>query len=233
MWALDVEWKPYFGRGEQGPISLVQLGDDTTLYLFHVHYMKKFPSELTRILTHEHILKVGVNIKGDGTKLMKDWGVKCSNLVELGSICIQVLHDLPNKRKIRSMESLTRELFGHTVDKEPSLRMADWSRSRLHMNQVAYAANDVFVTYEIAAKIKQLQKAHPSRDYHVELSTIKSGGADVVAVLGTLQGCEDNLHRMATRSEPTNTSAVSPPKRSDERPVKEKYLETIQTPIFE
>lgn len=45
---------------------------------------------------------------------MKDWGVRCTNLVELGSLAIQVLHNLDNKRKVRSMESLTRDVVMST-----------------------------------------------------------------------------------------------------------------------
>ena len=63
MWALDAEWKPFAGYGKQGRISLIQLGDDRTVYLFHVIHMKKFPEQLARILQDKRLLKVGINIR--------------------------------------------------------------------------------------------------------------------------------------------------------------------------
>lgn len=46
--------------------------------------------------------------------MFKDWGVGCSSLVELGALSIQVQDDLPTRRKIRSMERLSRELVSAT-----------------------------------------------------------------------------------------------------------------------
>lgn len=133
-------------------MSLIQLGDDRTVYLFHIFHMKAFPAELGRILRDKQVIKVGINIRyvipfsvfiwvvnmkpqysisnllfhpilfflllfspsrisrADGTKLFKDWGVACASMVELGSLCIQVLDDLNNLRQVRSMDSLAREL---------------------------------------------------------------------------------------------------------------------------
>ena len=63
MWALDAEWKPFVGYGKQGRIALIQLGNDKTVYLFHVIHMKRFPDQLAHILEDEKILKVGINIR--------------------------------------------------------------------------------------------------------------------------------------------------------------------------
>ncbi|KAF9992559.1 hypothetical protein BGZ65_012094 [Modicella reniformis] len=153
--------------------------------------MKQFPRELARILTDENIVKVGVNIRGDGTRLMKDWGIRCASLVELGAISIQTMDDQSNQRKIRSMDRLARELLGYSVEKDTSARMSDWSSSHLTMAQIAYAANDVYVSYEIAAKIKRMQKNRPSQEYHVPLMTITTDGADVRTVQGMLSVFKD------------------------------------------
>jgi ribonuclease D len=63
MWALDAEWRPFVGYGKQGKMALIQLGDDRTVYLFHVIHMKRFPEALSRILEDTHIFKVGINIR--------------------------------------------------------------------------------------------------------------------------------------------------------------------------
>ncbi|KAG0220076.1 hypothetical protein BGX33_009628 [Mortierella sp. NVP41] len=192
MYALDAEWKAFGQYGKQCRMSLIQLGDDRTVYLFHVIHMKKFPEALARILQDKSILKVGINIRNDGTKMFKDWGIGCASLVELGALCVQVLDDLPNQRKIRSMERLANELLGHSVEKMSLLRMGNWESKNLSANQLAYAANDVFVTYEVAEKIKELQRSRSKQEFWVPLATIHSKGATVVTVRGSLQERQDH-----------------------------------------
>lgn len=87
--------------------------------------------------------------------------------------------------------------------------MGAWDRPHLRMDQIAYAANDVFVAYEIAVKIKQLQKVCPSRVYHVTLATIKTGGADIITVRGTLQACEDDPPRVVSMPSTPSTLPTS------------------------
>ncbi|KAG0074651.1 hypothetical protein BGZ90_010594 [Linnemannia elongata] len=176
MWALDAEWKAFGVFGKQAKMALIQLGDDRTVYLFHVIHMKRFPEALARILQDKSILKVGINIRNDATKMFKDWGVGCASLVELGALSIQVQDDLSTQRKVRSMERLSRELLQHAVEKVPLTRMGNWESKNLSANQLSYAANDVFVTYELAEKIKELQKARPNQDYVVPLATVHNQG---------------------------------------------------------
>ncbi|KAF8974977.1 hypothetical protein BGZ46_009537 [Entomortierella lignicola] len=204
MWALDAEWKPYdFILRAQGRIALIQLGNDKTVYLFHVIHMNRFPSVLARILEDKHVLKVGVNIRNDGTKIKRDWGVGCASLVELGVISLQVQDNLEKQRKVRSMDKLSRELLGHAVEKVAITRMGDWQRKHLSPSQLAYAANDVFITYEVADRLKQLQRVRPGRDYSVELITILDDGAEIKTVRGSLQEREDDIVKVNDTLEKT------------------------------
>ncbi|KAG0051296.1 hypothetical protein BGZ83_003888 [Gryganskiella cystojenkinii] len=202
MWALDAEWKPFGGYKQQGKIALVQLGDDKTVYLFHVIHMRQFPKELARILENKQILKVGINIKADGIKIFKDWGVACASLVELGAVSIQVQDDLVSKRRVRSMETLTRELLGHSVEKVGITRMGNWESRNLTANQIAYAANDAFVTYEVAERIKELQRQRPDQKFTLSLATVHTQGSTILEVRGTLQERQD---RAATAADIVET----------------------------
>ncbi|KAF9182663.1 hypothetical protein BGZ51_004517 [Haplosporangium sp. Z 767] len=192
MWAFDAEWKAFSGYGRQGKLALIQLGNDKTVYLFHVFHMKKFPQTLAHILQDKSIIKVGINIRGDARKVFKDWGVACASLVELGSLCIQVMDDLSSQRKVRSMERLAKELLGHSVEKVPLTRMGNWERISLDNDQLTYAANDAYVTYEVAHRIKELQESRPPQEYELELATIQGEGTSVVKVRGTLQERQDH-----------------------------------------
>ncbi|KAG0270682.1 hypothetical protein DFQ27_000032 [Actinomortierella ambigua] len=194
LFAFDAEWKPYIGGGQQGRISLVQLGDGRDIFLFHVHHMDQFPEELQKILESERALKVGINIRNDGRKLWRDWGVASTSLVELGALCIQVMGELDNRRKVRSMTALAEELLGHAVAKDTFVRNGNWEMKNLSARQLSYAANDAFVTYEVAQRIKDLQQRPRQPDdeeFTVPLQAIlKSGENDVKTVRGTLDRIE-------------------------------------------
>ncbi|KAF9345581.1 hypothetical protein BGX26_002973 [Mortierella sp. AD094] len=157
------------------------------------------------------MIKPSIFFINDGTKIMKDWGVGCASLVELGAIFIQVQEDLDNQRKIRSMAKLTKELLGHSIEKITSIRMCDWQSRNLSSSQLAYAANDAFVTYEVAERIKLLQKNRPSQNYIVELMTIVNNGTKFIRVRGTLQERE---HKPFTAKDIIDEvmTASSPPK---------------------
>ncbi|KAF9936897.1 hypothetical protein BGZ67_001914 [Mortierella alpina] len=193
MWALDAEWRPYVYPGKQGRMALIQLGDDKTVYLFHVFHMKRFPEALARILRDKRILKVGINIRNDGTKMLKDWGVGCASLIELGALYVQVADDLSSQRRVRSMASLANQLLGHSVEKTTLTRMGNWENKNLSGEQLAYAANDAFATYEVAEKIKKLQQSRPPKDYEIELATIHSEGTKVVKIHDNKE-CECSDH---------------------------------------
>lgn len=73
------------------------------------------------------------------------------------------------------------------MEKVPLTRMGNWESKNLSANQLAYAANDVFVTYELAEKIKELQNTRPKQDYVIPLATVHSQGTTVVTVRRSLQ----------------------------------------------
>lgn len=70
--------------------------------------------------------------------------------------------------------------------------MGNWERKELTSGQISYAANDVYVTYEVAEKIKLLQRAGLPKEYTVPMATIHAEGATLLNVRGTLQQVQDH-----------------------------------------
>ena len=52
--------------------------------------MTTFPTVLKSILEDKNVVKFGCNVRGDGTKLLKDYEIQSRNLVELSNLCVQV-----------------------------------------------------------------------------------------------------------------------------------------------
>ncbi|KAF8604771.1 hypothetical protein BDV93DRAFT_522096 [Ceratobasidium sp. AG-I] len=71
---FDMEWTV----SNRGPKStgLIQISDETSILLIQISSMKEFPSKLKYLITSSTIIKVGVNIAGDITKLVKDFGTE-------------------------------------------------------------------------------------------------------------------------------------------------------------
>lgn len=61
--AFDMEWPFTFQTGP-GKTAVIQLCADIELcYVFHVAELKKLPTTLVQLLTHDKVLLHGVNVK--------------------------------------------------------------------------------------------------------------------------------------------------------------------------
>lgn len=70
-------------------------------------------------------------------------------------------------------------------------RMGNWESRSLAAHQIAYAANDAFVTYEIAEQLKRLQGLRPNQEFTLPLVTVHTNGSTTLKVRGTLQERQD------------------------------------------
>ncbi len=71
--------------------------------------METFPVVLKSILENKNVIKFGCNIRGDGTKLLKDYAIQSQNLAELSDLCIQV------KKDISTSTSSTKKIALHRM----------------------------------------------------------------------------------------------------------------------
>ncbi|KAI0252825.1 hypothetical protein BJV78DRAFT_1153462 [Lactifluus subvellereus] len=182
---LDLEW-PFnperIGGGKEGKVALVQLCDADIILLIQVSKMKKVTSaptfhtrispesQSTRVLsslscgaqTSQELIesskvpKAGVNIRNDGMKLFRDYGILASNLVELGALACQVDSGFESafKRPIVALAKVVSYCLHKTLDKGPD-GGHDFSRA------LSDASNDVhsgFMVYKSLVK-----KARSSR----------------------------------------------------------------------
>lgn len=143
----------------EAPVSVVQIADARLVIVFQmlhdptIHVRARtegrnltmphsMPPALLNLLADPERVKCGVNIKQDGTKLWRDFGVPCAGLLELSAVARHVdPARWPNKGLI-SLARLSAAYLGADLDKG-SVRTGDWS-ARLDAEQVSYAANDAF-----------------------------------------------------------------------------------------
>ncbi|KAF9535507.1 ribonuclease H-like domain-containing protein [Crepidotus variabilis] len=81
---FDLEWRPTFVKGQpENPAALVQLANENTIMLIQITAMREFPSKLVEVLANPEIVKAGVGIQSDASKLFNDYRVQMRNCVDL------------------------------------------------------------------------------------------------------------------------------------------------------
>ena len=146
--AVDLEWPVTKALGKKAAkVAVIQLASpDGQVYLFHVAAMASFPLSLKQLLQDGSIKKVGVNIKGDATKLKRDWGVVMHNIEDIATAARS--RGLV-ARANHSLADLLAKLCGYHLDKDASIRCSDWALQGLSKKQMDYAAVDVFATLRL------------------------------------------------------------------------------------
>lgn len=146
--AVDVEWPVKKGLSKkQAKVAVVQVATHGgAIAIFHIAVMDgRFPRSLKNLLESPKVLKVGVNIANDATRLRKDWGVTMQPIQDLGRIA----HRRGLASKVRtSLQDLVALCCGAHLDKDEGARLSDWSVP-LSAEQKAYAALDVFATQRV------------------------------------------------------------------------------------
>ncbi|KAI0694545.1 ribonuclease H-like domain-containing protein [Cytidiella melzeri] len=142
---FDMEWPVIMRRGVS-PVSrrtaTIQISDRSVILIAQVSAMKRFPQKLKALIENAAIPKIGANIRNDGQKLLKDYGVTPKNLIELGALAREADPAFSSKRSIVSLSKMIEEYCdGKILDKGPA-RMSKWDAVPLSQEQLTYAAND-------------------------------------------------------------------------------------------
>ncbi|GFU03403.1 exonuclease 3'-5' domain-containing protein 2 [Nephila pilipes] len=149
---IDCEWVTV--ENERKPVSLLQLATDSgfcvlvRLSCFPVCWI---PS-LFELLRDENIIKVGVGVAGDASKLFNDYRLQMHGFVDLRYLA----KDLKEVQgKSMSLKSLGVELLGIDLNKSKELRCSDWNASHLSQEQIKYAAADAIIAAKLFMEIKK------------------------------------------------------------------------------
>jgi len=142
LMSLDCEWVNTKAKAN-GKIALLQLADSYgTCLLLRLNILKTIPDYITSILTSTKILKVGVNIQGDISKLHHEYGVATRHWVDIRHLAQK---SRPNMQKLGLASIAETFLEGVKMDKNWWVSASDWEAEELSPKQVSYAADDALV----------------------------------------------------------------------------------------
>lgn len=142
---FDLEWFPDAKKtsGPKKNVSLIQIANESRIALFHIAL---FPTDdfvaptFQKIMEDSDVRKVGVNIKGDCTRIRNNLKVDTRGVFELSHLYKLVKYSasgevgLINKRLV-PLATMVKEHLGLPMFKGQDVRSSDWSQS-LNMDQL-------------------------------------------------------------------------------------------------
>ncbi|XP_023343406.1 exonuclease 3'-5' domain-containing protein 2 [Eurytemora carolleeae] len=141
---LDTEWVN--SKGYVGPISLLQLGTFSGhAILVRLCTLDKIPISLRDILANPDIIKVGVAVLDDSSKLLVEHQLDVLGCLDLRHLAV-LQQDKPGKL---GLEALALNYLGVQLDKDWRIRSGNWEAPELSPRQLTYAANDALVAINI------------------------------------------------------------------------------------
>ncbi|KAM7491635.1 hypothetical protein LguiA_034556 [Lonicera macranthoides] len=152
---LDVEWRPNLTKNKNknsssssNPVAILQLCVAKSCLVFQILRAPKIPKYLLEFLTDPDYTFVGVGIERDLERLSDDYELDLEvNSVDLRKLAAKEL----DRRELRNMglKGLAKEIMGKQVCKMENVRMSKWDKRHLKLNQVAYAAIDAYLSFEL------------------------------------------------------------------------------------
>jgi len=137
---FDTETRPSFKKGESHSVSLLQLSNEDSSYLFRLHKFD-FPRELADLLADEKIIKSGVAIRDDVIALQKLHPFEDAGFFELA--------DEAKRQGYQNfgLRALTAIFLKQRLSKKA--KISNWEQPRLTQAQLEYAALDSWVGLQI------------------------------------------------------------------------------------
>ncbi|GAP84196.2 putative 3 -5 exonuclease [Rosellinia necatrix] len=207
---FDLEWMPDATRrdGLKRNISLIQLASPSRIALFHValfanHEDMAGPS-FKSLMENPDVIKVGVSIKGDTTRLRNFLDIHSRGLMELSNLYRLVIYSRNHQyhninKRLVPLATQVEEFLHLPLFKGNDVRLSNWFKV-LNMDQILYSASDAYAGLHLYATLehhrKQLDPCPPSPHF-AELN-LAIQLADGVKVAGTDDSIEPEDFALTT-----------------------------------
>lgn len=152
---FDTETKPSFSKGQNNPVSLLQLSTSDKAFLFRINLIG-LPQGLVKILSSSKILKIGAAIRDDIKILQRITHFKPGGFIELQEMVEE--YGIENF----SLKKLSAIVLGIRISK--TQRLSNWDAKKLSEPQQIYAATDAWVALEIYSQLLKIPVETVSSD---------------------------------------------------------------------
>ena len=143
---FDTETKPNFIKGENNPLSLLQLAGSRAVYIIQLRHLPSCAA-LLRIFADKRIIKAGIDIPQDIVKLQERMGGEYKSFADVSLMAKEA------GLKNFSLRGLAAILLGVRITK--GMRVSNWGRDTLLPSQIKYAATDAWMSRELYLHLLQ------------------------------------------------------------------------------
>lgn len=137
---FDTESRPSFRKGQNFPVSLVQLAGARGVYLFQLERIGQLGA-LVPLLENPRIVKAGVALHDDVRRLREVLPFEGGGFAEVSDLS----RDLGVENT--GLRALAALFLGHRISK--GAQLSNWAKPRLSRKQIIYAATDAWVSREL------------------------------------------------------------------------------------
>ena len=141
---FDTESRPSFRRGQNFLPSLIQLATSKEVFLFQIGN-RHIPDEIVAILENASIIKAGLALQQDFTKLRQIRMFQERGVVDLSGVASKM------GVKTTGLRSLAAIFLRVRVSK--GAQVTNWSKEELTPAQIQYAAVDAWISRELYFKL--------------------------------------------------------------------------------
>ncbi|KAJ3739312.1 ribonuclease H-like domain-containing protein [Lentinula detonsa] len=154
--SMDAEWNVRRRLG----VSILQLCphmDPTVVYIITVHRFSFLPPSLLRLLTSERVWKIGSHIKGDLTRLRKQFPSQLDDSLQFSTIDLKtyaLAKGFIQPKQTGTLASLCETVLGVHLPKDQKTRANNnWEYPTISTSLLHYAACDVLASRRIFERI--------------------------------------------------------------------------------
>lgn len=142
---LDCEWRPET-KGTTSKTALVQIAAGDLVFVQRILHKDSLHPRLQAVLADESIVKVGLHVRTDAARLLRDTNTLVRNTVDLKDVLSQA-----GVTDGISLAGISQRLLNVTLDK--TYQRSDWATDYLTDGQLLYAAMDAWVTPRLLHRI--------------------------------------------------------------------------------
>lgn len=163
---VDTETRPSFKKGESHKVSLLQVSNRSTCFLFRLNLTGITPA-IKRLLENTKVPMIGLSLHDDMMSLHKRMQFTPGKFIDLQDIVNEIgIEDL-------SLQKLYANLFQQKISKRQ--RLTNWDTDILNDSQKGYAALDAWACINLYEEIQRLKETN---DYELvkqpELEKVKN-----------------------------------------------------------
>ncbi|XP_058741797.1 uncharacterized protein LOC131614193 [Vicia villosa] len=144
---LDVECLLAKRRGMPNTAAVLQLCIGGECLIFQILHASFIPESLINFLGNKNYKFVGVGIKDDVDKLLRDFSLRVVSFVDLRTLAAIKMSD--KALKFAGLKTLALRVGGIEIEKPKKITLSNWSNFPLTLKQVEYACLDAFISFEV------------------------------------------------------------------------------------